>query len=54
MASGIISLDSSNELIHILERGGEMMDYFVSRRVVDGCSKILDQMKTSLKVASGK
>lgn len=49
-----IVFNDQDELLTIIERGGEMMDYFQSKGVVGRCDLVTKGMASSTLIASGK
>jgi serine/threonine protein kinase len=53
-ASVHIGFGDRDEVLHVIERGGEMMEYFVRENAVKECPLIHQRMKFSKEIASGK
>jgi len=49
-----INFNDREEVLHIIERGGEMMEYFVRENAVRDCPFIRQTMRNSKIIASGK
>jgi len=54
MASSSDYFTGGDALLRIIDRGDEMMDYFVSKGVVDKCGDIVKRMKSAEHIASGQ
>lgn len=48
-----IRFDNKDEVLHVIERGDELIDYFTSKDVVKRCPLISSKMKTSKLIAEG-